>query len=149
MGTQYKPRKKDAYNQIKMMKMPFLSLLALALAVPAFAAEIYHWVDENGVANFSSTAPPVQDVPVKTMVLDDSPAPRYDPEKDPFDVEGQAERMAAYREQLAKRREAANQRRASQPRTVVQYQDRYVGAARLARVQAARCRSPDRAAGTR
>ena len=111
-------------------KSPALFLLALLVSPTAFATEIYHWVDENGVANFSSTAPPGHNDQVKTVVLDDSPAPRYDPEKDPFDVEGQAERMSAYREEMTRRREAAAKRRAAQPQPQpVQYQNRYIGGA--------------------
>lgn len=106
-----------------------LVLFALLACRPAGATEIYHWVDQNGVPNFSSTAPPGQKGQVETVVLEESPAPRYDPEKDPFDVEGQAGRMAAYREEMTRRREAAATRRAAQPQPVVQYQDRYIGGA--------------------
>ena len=71
-----------------------LAFLALLASFPAMATEIYHWVDENGVSNFSSTAPPGLAEEVNKMTLEDTTPPDYDPEEDRYGVAAQAERMA-------------------------------------------------------
>jgi hypothetical protein len=105
-----------------------LVLLATIAATTLSANEIYHWVDENGVQNFSQTQPAGNTTGVSKMNLVDTTPADYDPEEDLYDVEAQAERMNALREDMEKRREAARERQrnaAQQP--VVQYRqpDRY------------------------
>jgi len=103
-----------------------LIFLVFLASSPAVATEIYRWVDENGVANFSSTAPPGDVGGVSKMNLEDTTPPDYDPEKDVFDVEGQAERMAALREEQAARREERRKRqRDAVQQQPVQYRDPY------------------------
>ena len=67
-----------------------------ATAVPA--QEIYRWVDENGVVNFSDTAPAARSRSVSTVAVEDTRSSDYDPEADIYNVEAQAERMQALRE---------------------------------------------------
>ncbi len=105
-----------------------LVLLAMITSATLYAGEIYHWIDENGVQNFSQTQPAGNTQGVNKMNLVDTTPADYDPEEDRYDVEAQAERMNALREDMEKRREAARERQrnaAQQP--VVQYRepDRY------------------------
>ena len=105
-----------------------LVLLATIAGTTLSANEIYHWVDENGVQNFSQTQPAGNTTGVSKMNLVDTTPADYDPEEDLYDVEAQAERMNALREDMEKRREAARERQrnaAQQP--VIQYRqpDRY------------------------
>jgi hypothetical protein len=67
--------------------------------------EIYYWVDESGVANFSQTRPSEQVVGVSTMALADTSPAVNDPNEDLWSIEKTAERTLAHREELAKKRE--------------------------------------------
>lgn len=93
------------------------SLIAIALLLVSTAGtiaadqRIYHWVDENGVAHFTDTAPGGDTRGVGTIIVPELPSPRFDPDEDPFNVAAQAERMQAMREAMSRRRE---QRRAEQ-----------------------------------
>ena len=101
-----------------------LVLLATIASTTLFADEIYHWIDENGVQNFSQTQPAGNTEGVSKMNLVDTTPADYDPEEDRYDIEAQAERMNALREDMEKRREAAreSQRNAAQ-QPVVQYRE--------------------------
>jgi hypothetical protein len=103
-----------------------LAFLALLASSPVVATEIYHWVDENGVSNFSSTAPPGLAEEVSKMTLEDTTPPDYDPEEDRYGVAAQAERMASLREEMAEKREERRDRE-SKPvqQQPVQYSDPY------------------------
>ncbi len=110
------------------MKLTGFSLFFLVfLANPqAVATEIYHWVDENGISNFSSIAPSGDVTGVGIMSLEDTTPPDYDPEEDLYGVQAQAERMASLRDEMEKKREAQRERdRNSSQQPVVQYRDRY------------------------
>ena len=98
-------------------------LFALTGFLPgaAEAQEVYRWVDENGVVNFSDRAPPAAEAAdVGTLTLEDSRPAGYDPEQDVFNIEATAERTQARREALQQEREALRERQAAQP-VVVQY----------------------------
>ena len=101
-----------------------LVVLAASSGFPPAAAEaqeVYRWVDENGVVNFSDRAPPdAAEAGVSTLTLEDSRPAGYDPEQDVFNIEATAERTQARREALQQEREALRERQASQP-VVVQY----------------------------
>jgi len=94
---------------------------------PAVATEVYHWVDDNGVANFSQIAPAVNVEGVELKTLEDTTPADYDPEEDIYGVEAQAERMAALREEMDEKREAALERRRNETTSQrsVQYQNPY------------------------
>jgi hypothetical protein len=103
-----------------------LAFLALLASPPAVATEIFHWVDENGVSNFSSTPPPGLAGEVSKMTLEDTTPPDFDPEEDRYGVAAQAERMASLREELAEKREARRDRQSNtQQQQPVQYSDPY------------------------
>ena len=85
------------------------------------AQDVYRWVDENGVVNFSDTAPAAAAAGIETMVLEDSRPSDYDPEEDIYNVAAQAERMAALREEMAAEREARRERQREAPQPPVQY----------------------------
>lgn len=103
-----------------------LAFLALLASPPAVATEIYHWVDENGVSNFSSTTPPGLAEEVSKMTLEDTTPPDFDPEEDRYGVAAQAERMASLREELAEKRETRRDRQSNtQQQQPVQYSDPY------------------------
>lgn len=105
----------------------FLSaILCLAASAPLAATEVYHWVDENGVPNFSQNAPPGVTTAVSVLNVEDAPPPGYDPEEDRYDVARQAERMKAMREAMEERRKARDEyRRTAAAQPVVQYREPY------------------------
>lgn len=70
-------------------------------AVPAGAYEIYKWVDENGVVHYSESAPEQTDADVKTLELELTNPPGYDPADDYYSIENQAERIRAQWEAIA------------------------------------------------
>lgn len=49
-------------------------LISGVVAVPAFAAEVYKWTDENGVIHFSDTKPVHRDSEVQNLPDDEPPA---------------------------------------------------------------------------
>jgi len=98
--------------------------LVLAAAGSAFATEIYHWVDENGVPHYSQNAPPGAVDGVETMSLENTAPADNDPEEDIYGVEAQAQRMAALREEMEEKRTARQeQRKAAARQPIVQYQN--------------------------
>jgi len=99
-------------------------LLALMASTSAIAVEVYHWVDENGVQNFSQYAPAGTTSGVDRLTLADTSPPDYDPEEDRYHVQAQAERMKALREEMEKRREESRDRRRKAPQQqIVQVQE--------------------------
>ncbi len=103
-----------------------LFLLAFLASMPVLAAEVYHWVDENGVSHYTQSAPPADVNGVKKVILQDTTPSDYDPEEDRYGVEAQAERMASLREEMAEKREAQRERqRNAVQQPVVQYQQPY------------------------
>jgi hypothetical protein len=103
-----------------------LVLLATIASTTAAANEIYHWLDENGVQNFSQKPPDGQTPGVSKMNLVDTTPPDYDPEEDRYGVQAQAERMEALREEMEQERDAAREReRNAAQQQPVQYRDPY------------------------
>ena len=70
------------------MKPPsiILFLLAFTASMPVAATEVFHWVDENGVQNFSQQAPGSSTSGVSQLTLDGMAPPGYDPEEDRYGV---------------------------------------------------------------
>ena len=97
--------------------LPIACSLGMFYAAPALAQEVYRWVDENGVVNFSDAAPPAADASanVNTVTLEDTTPKDYDPEADIYNVAGQAERMQALRDQMEKDREARREQQSRAP----------------------------------
>ena len=101
--------------------LPIACSLGMFYAAPALAQEVYRWVDENGVVNFSDAAPPVAEASanVNTVTLEDTTPKDYDPEADIYNVAAQAERMQALRDQMEKDREARREQQNSAPQQAV------------------------------
>jgi len=101
-------------------------LLVLLASSPAVVAEVFHWVDENGVSHYTQSAPPSDVEGVSQVILEDTRSSDYDPDEDRYGIKAQAERMASLREELKENREAQRERQrnaaAQQP---VQYRDPY------------------------
>lgn len=103
-----------------------LVLLAMIASTAALAGEIYHWVDENGVQNFSQKPPDGKIPGVSQLNLVDTTPEDYDPDEDRYGVEAQAERMAALREEMEQEREDAREReRNAAQQQAVQYREPY------------------------
>jgi hypothetical protein len=106
--------------------MIILASLVIMAASTAAAQDIYHWVDENGVPNFSQERPPGSIQDFSELYLEDTTPIDYDPEQDIYGIEEQAERMQALREDMEKRRQENREREkyvVQQP--VQQYRDPY------------------------
>jgi len=104
----------------------FLMLTGLVfLASPsAFSYELYHWVDENGVSNYSQVAPTAEVPNVSKQTLEDTTPTDYDPEADIYGVKENAEQMEALRAEMEKRREDSRKRQQQYASQVVpQYQE--------------------------
>ena len=99
-------------------------VLAFLACGPVYANEIYRWVDENGVVNFSQTAPPSQDVAPEVVEIEEDRPSDWDPEADIYGVEEQAARMLARREEMDKKRqERIDQKNREQSLTAPQYRE--------------------------
>ena len=108
---------------ITVFTMAFLAMIA-SPAAPG--SEIYHWLDENGVPNFSQKEPDGELQGVSRLTLTDTMPPDYDPDEDRYGIEAQAERMAALREEMEQQREDARERRRNTPQQqAVHYPEPY------------------------
>jgi len=84
------------------------SLLLTVMVLPgwqstAMAAEIYRWVDADGILHYSDAAPP-EDVTVTTIEIDATRPPDYDPLNDPWSIMNQARRISETRSALVEAR---------------------------------------------
>ena len=101
-----------------------LVLLAMIASATVSADEIYHWIDENGVQNFSQTQPAGNTAGVSKMNLADTTPADYDPEEDRYNVQAQAERMSALRDEMEQRRDDAREReKIADQQQVIQYRE--------------------------
>ena len=99
----------------------FLLLALLASACPAFASEIYHWVDAQGVNHYSQSPPDVQNE-VETLDVDGSQPASYDPTEDRYNVAAQEAAMQEMRDRMAENRKNRQQAQpASSDTTVIYY----------------------------
>ena len=87
------------------------SLIPLISGNSALAGEIFHWVDEDGVLNFSDWAPANGNVQVAKLVVNDSNPPGYDPNEDQNSILEQAERMNIRWAELQERQEDRRKQR--------------------------------------
>ncbi len=117
----YGYRTKNVYE--KRPSGDILFLLAFTASMPVAAIDVFHWVDENGVPNFSQQAPGAGTSGVSQLTLDGMAPPGYDPEEDRYNVQAQQERMQALREEMAARREASADRQRYQPQQTAQYRN--------------------------
>lgn len=107
----------------RLRQLNFIVLAALASAWPwvTQAAEIYHWVDAEGVPHFSQTAPPQAVDEVKTLEIDGSQPAGYDPNEDIYNVAAQAEATQAVYDKLAENRKARQKEQSTAQNTVIYY----------------------------
>lgn len=96
--------------QSKRWALAAFPLLAIFAAEALSAAEIFHWVDENGVHHYSQVAPRTETEDVSTLSLSEPAAGSYDPDADIYGVAAQQERMKAMREEMEQKRQAARER---------------------------------------
>ena len=109
--------------------MALCGLLAtLAVATHVDAAEIYKWVDEEGVIHFSDTKP-VDAASVESLRVHQTNAPDYNPADDPYSIRNQAKRIGETWERLEKERDERQEKRREeelrQPTFVYQPYDPY------------------------
>ena len=103
-----------------------LASLTLFAGTSLCAQEIFHWIDADGVQNFSQEQPAGEVPGLSKLYLEDTTPVDFDPEEDRFGIEEQADRMKALREEMEQRRIANQERQrhvVQQP--VQQYQDPY------------------------
>ena len=101
-----------------------LVLLATIASTAAVANEVYSWIDENGVQNFSQKPPDGKIAGVSQLNLVDTTPQDYDPEEDRYGVQAQAERMSALREEMEQRRDDAREReKIADQQQVIQYRE--------------------------
>lgn len=81
-----------------MRLLPLIVLLVLP-ALPAWAEQVYRWVDENGVVHYSATPPEGQSAEERRL--------RYIPNPDPAAAEAAQKRWSAETEQRRKAQEAS------------------------------------------
>lgn len=100
--------------------MPIVGTTALVVGTTALgllmfagtlaAQEVYRWVDENGVVNFSDTSPAGRIEGVSTVDLGEPTLPGSDPEEDLYNIAATAERTQALRDAMAADRELRRER---------------------------------------
>ena len=96
-------------------------LVLTAIAVPDTSArEIYRWVDENGVVNFSSEAPPPGADGVETVEIEDPVQSAADDDDDIYNIEATAERTQALRDGMQERRDKLRAERLERERIAAQ-----------------------------
>lgn len=102
------------------------AMVAIAFVSNAHAADIFRWVDEDGVVHFSDTAP-VDDTAVERLRVDDANPSDYDPADDPYSIRQQAERIGETWSRLEERREKrrVKRREEAERQPVVVYQPYY------------------------
>ena len=80
-------------------------LLSLVVSYPTVGGEIYHWVDEDGVMNFSEWAPNPSVVDISRRTITKTNPPDYDPHEDQSSISKQAERTNFRWSELKARRD--------------------------------------------
>jgi len=89
-------------------KLITLAFLAVIASANIAAAEIYHWVDENGVSHYSQVRP-VDDIPnVSIQKLEDTTPDQVD---DVYNLEAHEKRMIAWREERDQERKETRERK--------------------------------------
>ena len=93
-----------------------LSTAVLILASAPVGAEIYKWVDENGVVTYSAKKPPNKAVPVQTVDTPSAPASADDAEEE-FDAINASQQKAAEEEAKAEKERLEEEKITAQRRS--------------------------------
>lgn len=93
------------------MRRLLLTVLLPICVCPAFAGEVYRWVDEKGVIHYSDTMPQEGSADVETLVVTDRNPPGYDPATDPNNIMNQAARTNEKFAKIEKDREERAEKR--------------------------------------
>ena len=103
-----------------------LAALAMLFSTQLLAAEIYHWVDENGVQHFTQYRPD-DDIPnVSTQKLEDTTPPGDGQPEDIYNLEEHEKRMAAWREERDQNGKDARERKQQQQVQYPEQNNRYI-----------------------
>lgn len=119
MVTRTMMRAFDGSARVAAMLFAFSALTGFQHCA-AEAQEIYRWVDENGVVNFSDKAPPAAAAGVSTLTLEDSRPAAYDPEQDLFNIQATLARTQSLRKALEERRAARRESAGARPPVAAQ-----------------------------
>jgi hypothetical protein len=104
------------YMARQVRKTRFLISFLVFGAAVAGAGEVYHWVDEDGVAHFSQLPPPAAAAgEFEKREMAASTPDDYDPREDEYSVLNQAERIHAEWSALEEERRARRQSRPETP----------------------------------
>ena len=79
----------------------------LLLGMSSSAGELYRWVDDDGVVNFSQWAPADSHVEATTLYIAAQNDADYDPAADDYSIQNQAKRTGAVWQEVKDRRAAA------------------------------------------
>ena len=96
-----------------------MSGLLLSRVLPA--EDVFHWVDDDGVVNFSQWAPDDARHVVK-LVVDSSNPPDYDPQEDPYSIHNQAVRIKETWSALAAQRDERRVQQREESQQSVRYE---------------------------
>jgi len=88
-----------------------LFVLGFVLSTIVTAAEIYHWVDENGVSHYSQYKPASDTPGVSTQKMETSRPSGDGQAEDVYHLEAHEKRMTAWREQRQKERDESRDRK--------------------------------------
>ena len=91
-------------------RLAVTTMVTIAFVSYADAADIFRWVDDDGVVHFSDTAPS-DDTAVERLRVDEANSPDYDPADDPYSIRNQAERTGETWSRLEERREERREKR--------------------------------------
>jgi len=102
-----------------------LAVLAISISTQLPAAEIYHWIDENGVQHFTQYRPS-GDIPnLSTQELVDNAPPGNDQPEDIYNLKEHEKHMTAWREELEQDRKDARERKQKKAQQQVRYPEQY------------------------
>ena len=109
-------------NTFRLTGIIALAFLAVVASSNMFAAEIYQWVDENGVSHFSQQPPPKDTRNVSTQTIRNTAPSAAALEEDIYDTKAHEERMAQWRKEREQERQDARDRKAQANQQQIKYQ---------------------------
>lgn len=109
-------------NTLRSTGIIVLAFLAVIASSNMLAAEIYQWVDENGVSHFSQQPPPKDTQNVSTQTIRNATPSAAVLAEDIYDTKAHEERMAEWRKERDKERQDARDRKAQANQQQIKYQ---------------------------